>query len=323
MNTRSRVIGRRIASQIAALFSFVFCLHANAQTTPLKFIATLPDVAEVVRAIGGSEVEVTSLLSGEEDPHFVDANPSLILKVSRADVVCAMGLDLESGWLPKVLAKSGNAKVQSGGPGFCELGSTVNVLERAGAGADRSMGDIHAGGNPHFNLSPRALAEGSKTVLEILKRMRPSKIAEFELRALEFQKDMKRVEDSTRALLKQAIALSKSSVVAIQYHKEFAYFFDLYGLTSFGAIEEKAGLPPSAGRLASVSLEAKKAGVRIALASLTAPIKHVQRFTELSGIPNARVPTGVRVRENSEAPATTIEAVQKTIAQAIADAVKN
>lgn len=289
---------------------------------PLQFVATLPDVAEVIRSIGGSDVEVTSLLSGEEDPHFVDATPSLILKVSRADAVCAMGLDLESGWLPKVLAKSANAKVQSGGPGFCELGSTVNVLERPTVGANRSMGDIHAAGNPHFNLSPRAMAEGSKAVLEILKRMRPAKAQEFETRAQAFEKEMKRIEDSIRVTLKPAIELSKKSPVVIQYHKEFAYFFDLYGIKSFGAIEEKAGVPPSAGRLASISLDAEKAGVRIALASLTAPIKHVQRFTELSRIPNARVPTGVRVREQAEFPAKTIEDVQKNIAKAIADAIK-
>ena len=318
------IVSKPILKKMAPLLIFLLLTtNAYAQVKPLQFVATLPDVAEVIRAIGGSEVEVISLLSGEEDPHFVDGTPSLILKVSRADAVCAMGLDLESGWLPKVLSKSANAKVQSGGAGFCELGSTVKVLERSGPGANRSMGDIHAAGNPHFNLSPRAMAEGSKTVLDILKRMRPSRSAEFENRQRAFETEMKRVETETRGLLKEAIELSKKGPIVIQYHKELTYFFDLYGINSFGAIEEKSGVPPSAGRLASVSLEAKKAGVRVALASLTAPIKHVQRFSELSGIPNARIATGVRIREQSGEPARTIEEVQKSIAKAIADAATN
>ena len=134
------------------LFVIPFLFLSSIALAKIKVVATLPDVAEVVRAIGGTEVDVNTLLSGSEDPHYADARPDYILKVSRADVVCAIGLDLEIGWLPKVLDKSGNAKVQSGGTGFCELGHTVKPLEVPTGVIDRSLGDVHPHGNPHFKI---------------------------------------------------------------------------------------------------------------------------------------------------------------------------
>lgn len=279
----------------------------------LNVVVTLPEIAEIVRDLGGSAVEVTSLLTGAEDPHFIEATPTLIAKVSRADIVCAMGLDLEGGWLPKVLSRAANAKVQPGGPGFCELGRSVTVLEKLSEKTNRSKGDIHAAGNPHFNLSPRALAQGSEEVLRVLKSARPALAADFDLRASAFAEKMKRIEEKTREVLKPAIDASAQGPAVIEYHREFAYFLDLYSIRSFGAIEEKPGIAPSAGRLARVSMDAKNAGVRLALAGLNAPIRHVARFSELSGIPGARVPTGVQS-------SSTIEQTQLAIAEAIARA---
>lgn len=316
-----RVRRRFLRPFTGLVIGLMMSLTAEA-AAPLKVVVTLPEIAEVVRDIGGSAVEVTSLLSGSEDPHFVDATPSLIATVSRADIVCSMGLELESGWIPKVLAKAANAKVQSGGPGFCELGRTITVLDKlVGVATDRSKGDIHAAGNPHFNLSPRALSESSREVLNVLKAARPDLSAELETRAREFEKKMKSIEDKTRAILKPAIEASKQGPVVIEYHKEFAYFFNLYELRSFGAIEEKPGVSPSAGRLARVSTDAKNAGVRLALSSLNAPIKHMARFSELSGIPSARVPTTVQTSPSAEFPGTnSIEGVQLAIANAVAHA---
>jgi zinc/manganese transport system substrate-binding protein len=281
----------------------------------IRAVATLPEVAEVLRAVGGEEVEVTSFLTGSEDPHFVDANPGFMTKAARADVVCAMGLELESGWLPKVLSKAANASVQPGGKGFCELGKTVQVLDRATSQVDRSMGDVHASGNPHFNLSPKAMAEGSDAVVVVLSAIRPEKRELFLENQKLFKKQMHELEQEVRSLLTTSFSTFESPPLFIEYHKEFAYFFNLYGLRSFGAIEAKPGVPPSASRLAEISLAAKSAGVKLALASRTSPRRHVQRFSELSGVPAVTVST---VTTSSASIAET----QREIAHAIAKSLK-
>lgn len=322
MSTKARLLFPSAISfllLVATLIPRVSSAEASPSAVPLNVVVTLPEIGEIVAKIGGPDVEVVTLLSGSEDPHFMDATPSLVSKIARADIVCAIGLELESGWLPKALAKSANAKVQSGGAGFCELGTRVTVIDAHGGGANRSMGDVHSSGNPHFNLSPKALAESSKAVLEVLVRTRPLKTLDFEKRRREFVADMTRIENETRDYLKPAMEASKSKPIAIEYHKEFAYFFALYEIKSMGSIEEKPGVAPSAGRLAQISLQAKNAGLKVALASLTAPVKHVRRFSELSGIPFKTVPTVMMTSPRAGHDATSIEKVQKSIAKAIVE----
>ena len=118
---------------------------------------------------GREKVQVVSLLEGNEDPHYVDAMPNWISKVSNADVFCFVGMDLEIGWaLPKVLSKSGNAKVQSGGKGHCNAGASVKALEVPYGKIDRSMGDVHSGGNPHYHLGPTYYLQAADGIFSVL-----------------------------------------------------------------------------------------------------------------------------------------------------------
>ena len=272
---------------LAFLLLSILCVPSAVAKT--KVLVTLPDFIEVVRALGGDTVEVDSLLDGREDPHFVDALPSFVTKASKADVVCSVGLDLEIAWLPKVLAKSGNAKVQSGGSGFCELGRSVNVLEKATSPVDRSMGDVHAAGNPHFYLSPSALIESSREVLRVLTKADPKNAMLFETNAKLFAEKMM----ALKALIQSKLVPVQSAVL-IQYHKEFSYFLSEYGLKSVGSIEEKAGVPPSAARIVAVSSEAKAARVALALGALHSSTAHLLKFTEVSGVKAVKVPAGVQ-----------------------------
>ncbi len=264
-------------------------LYSEASEAKIKVLVTLPDFIEIVNEIGADRVEADSFLDGTEDPHFVDAIPSFINKAARADVVCAVGLDLEIGWLPKVLSKSGNAKIQQGGPGFCEVSKNVQVLDKATGAVNRSMGDVHAGGNPHYHLSPTQLIAGSKEILRILKTMSPHNSATFERNAKNFESRM----SSLKTTIALKLQLLKSRPL-IQFHKEFSYFFDEYGLTSNGAIEEKPGVPPSSARIAQISQEAKSQDVLLAVGALHTPSKHLEKFTEISGIPHIKVSAGVQ-----------------------------
>ncbi|MGE5087429.1 MAG: metal ABC transporter substrate-binding protein [Bacillota bacterium] len=271
----------------------------------IKVVATLPDVAEVVKAIGGNQVDVSSLLSGGTDPHFADARPDFILKVNRADVVCSVGLDLEIGWLPKVLEKSGNAKVQSGGTGFCELGKAVKPLEVPQGVIDRSLGDVHPHGNPHFMLDPLKLAESGAEVVRVLSQVDNANAGIYQKNYDAFKKQM----ESLHAQIKSKIKKDK----VMEYHKEFTYFFHAYNLESVGSLEEKPGMPPSASRIAEVAQMAKANKVQVLFATPSAPHKTLERFQELSGIPVVTVPSYIQSSGNG----SSIEALQNLLMKAL------
>lgn len=301
---------------LLAMFCLVFAPAAGAEGK-IKVVATLPDLAEVVRDIGGDRVDVSSLLSGPEDAHFMDASPAFVLKVARAQVVCLVGLELEIGWLPKVLSKSGNADIQPGGKGYCDTGAGIDVLEKPTGPTDRSMGDVHPAGNPHFTLSPAALSQAAVVIEKSLARVQPDQEAFFQARLKAFQARMTKLKNEVAAILKPVTANKSAAQEVIQYHKEFTYFFTLYGIKSFGTIEEKPGVPPSAARLARQAAAAKGAHVRLALGALHSPEKHLIRFQELSGIPYQRVPSQVQLGDENW---NSIEKLQKGLARIIVKA---
>lgn len=272
----------------------------------VRVLVTLPDFIEVVRAIGGERVEVDSLLDGTEDPHFVDAVPSFISKAAKADMLCAVGLDLEIGWLPKVLSKSANRKIQRGGKGFCELGKSITALEKHTGHVDRSMGDVHAAGNPHFNLSPVKIAESSQEILRVLTEIDPEGAKQFEINSRRFNERMMSLKQE---IVSKLIPLKGKAL--IQFHKEFTYFFEEYRLTGDTAIEEKPGVPPSSARIAQVSNEAKIKKIVLAIGAPHSSTKHLEKFSEISGIPYIKVPSGVQKEDTS---ADTIWKLQNRLA---------
>jgi zinc/manganese transport system substrate-binding protein len=273
--------------------------------SPLNVVTTLPDLAEVVSAVGGDQVIVESLLKGTEDAHFVDALPSFSQKISKADMVCLVGLGLEVGWIGKVLSKSANSKIQPGGAGYCEAGKSVTPIDVPTGTVDRSMGDVHPEGNPHFYLSPLSLAESSVEVLRVLKKIRPQASAAFEERQKIFSDQMKGLHTELSSKVKLA---SLTKEIFTEYHKDFGYFFKAYGLKSMGSIEDKPGVPPSASRLASVAQQAKSLNVISAMCTNHSPQRHLKKFSELSGISVLRVPGGV---QRDDARFDSIEKVQR------------
>jgi zinc/manganese transport system substrate-binding protein len=272
------------------LVAFLIFLPLYSQAK-VKVVTTLPDIAEVVREIGQDNVEVQSLLQGNEDPHYAEARPDFILKVNRAAVVCSMGLELETGWLPKVLEKSGNSKVQPGSSTYCELGRTVTALDVPSGVINRSLGDVHAHGNPHFNLSPLKLAEGAKEVLRILTEALPEKKSELQKNYDSFAAKLTALQTKLQKQIKPGKVM--------EYHKQYTYFFAAYGLSSAGSLEEKPGMPPSAARIAQVAKLAKEQKVVVLYASPSAPHKTLERFQELSGVPVVVVPSYVTNNEKT------------------------
>ncbi len=272
--------------------SLLMLLAVSVSFGAIRVVTSTTDLAWMVKQVGGELVEVQPLLRGSENPHYVDTIPDFVRKVADASVVCVVGLDLEIGWMPKVLSRSGNAKVQPGGVGYCDTGKKISVLDKATGPIDRSMGDVHPEGNPHFWLSPLALADAADAAVKSLSETDPAHRAIYEENSRKLSSQMKALYESEKKQL--ATVLSKATgPLVLEYHKEFTYLLNAYGIKSMGSLEEKPGVAPSAGRIAEVALSAKKSGVRVLLAADYSPRKTVEKFAELSGIKVLRIPTSL------------------------------
>lgn len=270
---------------------FGFSAAASTATAKLNIVTTTTTLAWTAKQIAGDLADVNPLLRGTEDVHFIDAVPGFVRKAADADILCANGLDLESGWLPKVLSKSGNAKIQNGGKGYCDLGAAVKVLEKPSGPVDRSMGDVHASGNPHYCLAPDTLLQAAEKLLGIIITNDPKNAAKYRENYAALNQSLLATAENGRKSF--ASAKKQQALKVFEYHKDFTYFFHFYGLETLGPIEEVPGVPPSAGRIGAVAERAKNEKAFIALGTLHSPEAVLQKFSEFSGVPHARVPVYV------------------------------
>lgn len=308
----------RYIRTVLGLFPALLLLGNPGAQGAAKVVTSIPDLAWAAQQIGGEHVEARSLLKGTENPHYADAVPEFIRLVANADVVCFVGLELEVGWLPKVLARSGNAQIQQGGKGFCETGKSVATLEKRTGAVDRSMGDVHPEGNPHYWLDPLAFANASAVISEALIRVDAKNEDHYRKNYAALKAKLEGIHKKNRAKLGAVLSKIKGPLL-IEYHGEFTYFNHAYGIQSFGTIEEKPGIPPSAGRIAEAGTSAKGAGVRIALVAEYHPHKVLGRFSELSGIPVVSVPTSIqplgKIKDYAEFQDYLVDSILKALKQ--------
>ena len=288
-------------------------MTAATQALALKVVTTTPSLAWGIQEIVGDKAEVESLLTGHEDPHYVDAVPKFIFKASKADIVCFIGRDLEVGWLPAVLKKSGNAKVQTGGSGYCDTGSGITVLEKPEGEVDRSQGHVHPSGNPHFWVSPKTFFKGLEVAFNVLVSTDTENAATYAKNFVKLRKSFENLEKESQKALQKI----KGKGPVMQYHSSFTYLIHDYGIESLGELEEKPGVKPSMGHLFLVAQKAKKAGVKVVLATERDPESILKKFTEISGIPYIRVPDSLKVSGKSiESYVTVHKKVVETIVNA-------
>lgn len=222
------------------LLASLFMLPAQAA---LKVFATVPEWGALATEIGGDKVEVFTATSGLQDPHHIQAKPSLIARARNADLVIATGAELEIGWLPLVQRESGNARIQAGQPGYFEAASHVPLREFP-TRLDRSEGDVHPGGNPHIQTDPRNILAVGATLIERMAELSPAD-------ATIYRSNWKSFSERWRAAMlrweKQATPL-RGQPIAVQ-HKAFPYLEDWLGLKQVAALEPKPGIEPSAAYL--------------------------------------------------------------------------
>lgn len=261
-----------------------FLLFSFNVSAKLNVVASLPEFAWAVSELAGESTETISLLNGNEDPHFVDATPSFILKTSKADMVVANGMMLEIGWLPKAIQMSGNGKVQVGAPGYCDA-STLVAKAQIIKNYDRSMGDVHPVGNPHYSFSPVSMIAVMESISKCLITHLPER-EKFIFANL--KSATSKLNDITKKVGEVLKPLKGRSVMT--YHREFVYYFKDFGIKTAGTLEKVPGILPSASHLFEVAKIAKKNNVKLVFASLTNPRKYLDKFQEMTDIPYIQLP---------------------------------
>jgi zinc/manganese transport system substrate-binding protein len=226
-----------------AALMLVTALPANAA---LNIFACTPEWGALSKEIGGDKVNVYVATNALQDPHRVEARPSLIARARSADLVVCTGAQLEIGWLPLVLTQAGNAKIQVGQPGYFEASKFVTMLE-VPTSVDRSQGDVHPGGNPHIHLDPRNIAKVAVALNERMAQLTPADADDYRARTKSF------LERWQQAIARwEAESAPLKGMTVIGYHKNMSYLNAWLGIREIGSLEPKPGLPPTTAHMSEL-----------------------------------------------------------------------
>jgi zinc/manganese transport system substrate-binding protein len=244
-------------TRLVLVAAAVAALAAPLSAQKLRIVTSTTDLHDIAHAVGDNRVTAMNIAAGYQDPHFVEAKPSFALQLAKADVFAYVGLDLEIGWMPSLLDAARNRKINRGGPGDVDVSRVIPVLD-VQANADRSMGDVHPRGNPHYWLHP----ENGKRIARLFR----DKFAELDADGASLYRTNTvrfeaRVDSTVRALAPQLAAIRGQPVVA--YHTSWRYFQDFTGMNIVGFIEPKPGVPPSASHLAGLIQLMKRTNAKV------------------------------------------------------------
>jgi zinc/manganese transport system substrate-binding protein len=239
--------------------SLAFASEALAQGK-LNVVTTTEDLASIGREVGGDRITIESIARGYQDPHFVEAKPSFILKLQRADLVVAVGRELEIGWLPPLIQQSRNSKIQPGAPGYLDASQGATILEIPTGQITRAMGDVHPLGNPHYWLDPENGKRIAKEIADKLGDLRPNDRAYFQQQLASFSS---RLDDAQKRWL-AAMAPYKGTKI-VTYHRSFPNFAERFGLNIIGYVEPRPGIPPTPQHTLDLINEMKRQNVKLVL----------------------------------------------------------
>lgn len=264
--------------KLFVLLSLLSLGAGAARADKLQIVTTTEDLAWVTRAIGGDKVVVKALARGYQDPHFVEPKPSFLLELRKADLLEAVGLELEIGWLPPLIEQSRNAKIRPGTPGYLDVSAGVEILDRPAGEVNRSMGDVHAAGNPHYWLEPGNAIRMAAQIAARLTELRPEHREEFASRLNELKVGMNEANKRWTAML----APYRGSKV-VTYHRSWSNFVKRYGLDVVGFVEPKPGVPPSPSHIFSLIQLMKEQKVKVILVEPYFDLKTPQSIADRTG----------------------------------------
>src|SRR6185369_15885512 len=224
------------------LFAALAAISLQARAD-LSVVACEPEWASLAAELGGDKLKVTSTTTALQDPHHIEARPSLIARMRGADLLVCTGMELEIGWLPVLIQQSGNARLAVGSPSMFEAGRFITPLE-VPTRIDRSEGDVHAAGNPHIQQDPRNIARIATALAARLAQLDPANAADYQQRLQSFTSRWSAAMQKWEA---QAAPLKGIAVIA--HHKNMAYLWSWLGVREVGTLEPKPGVEPSVGHL--------------------------------------------------------------------------
>jgi ABC-type Zn uptake system ZnuABC Zn-binding protein ZnuA len=269
---------RRLTLLLLTVFAATSGLVPDANAaSKLKVVATIPDLKSLTETIGGDLVEVESLTRGTQNFHEAEVRPSMMLKLRRADAVVENGLGLDA-WADVAIEAANNANIIRGGRGRIDISRNVAVLEVPGSRVDRSMGDVHPQGNPHFSLDPGLAPVITQNIVEGLARVAPDRRGVFEQNRRTF---LARLEQDM-VKWTQAMAPVKGAKVVV-FHPVYVYFLTRFGLVQAGVLEDRPGIPPSPQHLATVIREMKEQKIKAILVEPWNDVKLANRVAEEAG----------------------------------------
>src|SRR5215472_12677450 len=276
--SRSRF--HRWPALVAALFAFSF-VPAHAA---VRILACEPEWGALAQELGGKLVDVAVATNALQDPHQIQAKPSLISRARNADLVVCTGAELEIGWLPVLLQQSGNAKVQAGQPGNFAAADFVRKLE-VPTQLDRSQGDVHAAGNPHIQTDPRNIALVADALAARLQQIDPANAAQYAQAHADFAKKWQAAIARWSA---QAAMLRGTPVVS--QHKGFVYLYDWLGMKEVAVLEPKPGVEPSAAHLRTVLETLKTTPAKMVLFAAYQDPRPSEWIAKNAGIAMVKIP---------------------------------
>ncbi|MBL1274828.1 MAG: zinc ABC transporter substrate-binding protein [Ectothiorhodospiraceae bacterium] len=234
-------------STMNIVFGLLLSTIAFNSYAEIRIVTSTQDLAAIATAVGGEQVKVQSLTLGTRDPHFASAKPSMIRKVFRADLLLVVGAGMEIGWLPPLLQSARNARVQPANSGYLDLSRVVPLLGKSSGPVSRAMGDVHAGGNPHYWLDPRNGKRMAQAIATRLGELDPAHKDDYQQRFKAFAQTLDR-----KLLVWQAELAWLKGTSVIAYHTSFVYLADAFGFQIVDEVEPKPGISPSAASLSAL-----------------------------------------------------------------------
>jgi ABC-type Zn uptake system ZnuABC Zn-binding protein ZnuA len=234
------------------------CLAPPRALAALNVVATTEDLASLTREVGGDRLKVEAIARGYQDPHFVEAKPSFILKLNKADLLVAVGRELELGWLPPLVQQSRNARIQPGAAGYLDASLSARILEIPTGQITRAMGDVHPAGNPHYWLDPGNGRRIAQAIEGKLAQLSPADAPYFAQRYADFDRRLAEAEKRWEGTMAPYRGLK-----IVTYHRSWPNFCERFGLDVIGYVEPRPGIPPSPSHTLSLIQEMKRQQVKL------------------------------------------------------------
>jgi zinc/manganese transport system substrate-binding protein len=260
------------------------CLLAQPALAALNILACTPEWGSLSKELGGDKVNVYVATTALQDPHHIEARPSLIAQARRADLMVCTGAELEVGWVPLLQTQSGNSKIQTGQPGYFEAARNVVLLEIPER-VDRALGDVHPQGNPHVHLDPRNIAKIAAALSERMSKLDPPESAYYRERAKSF---LQRWQDATTLWEKEAAPLKGLPLVV--YHKDLSYLISWIGMREVGSLEPLPGMPPTTSHLSELLARLTKDPAKVVVRSAYNDPRAAEFLAERAKIPAVVLP---------------------------------